>query len=128
MEQKCLRWAGFHGFCAVAMGAFGAHRLKAGVALLPPEEAAKILGWVETGSRYQLAHAAALLGLAALWPRLKGVAARRTLNAWAWGALIFSVTLYAMALGAPRWLGAVTPIGGVALLLGWLSLGWALKE
>ena len=128
MERNCLRWAGFHGFFAVAMGAFGAHGLKASVQGLPPEEAAKILGWVETGARYQLAHAVALLALAALWPRLKGVRARWSLNAWAWGALIFSATLYAMALGAPRWLGAVTPLGGLALLAGWASLFTALKD
>lgn len=128
MEQKCLRWAGFHGFFAVAMGAFGAHGLKAKVQSLPPEDALKALEWVATGSHYQLAHAGALLALAALWPRLKGVPARRALNGWAWGALVFSGTLYAMALGAPRWLGAITPIGGVGLLVGWASLFFALKD
>jgi uncharacterized membrane protein YgdD (TMEM256/DUF423 family) len=125
MDKFCVFFAGLHGFLAVAAGAFGAHGLKAKVASLPPEEAAKILGWVETGSRYQLAHAAALLALAALWPRLAPEPAGAAAQGFAWGALVFSGTLYAMALGAPRWLGAVTPLGGLGLLLGWGALMWA---
>lgn len=122
MERFCLLFASLHGFLAVAFGAFGAHSLKAKVADLPPEEAAKILGWVETASRYQLGHAAALLALAALWPRLVEGPARLAAHGFAWGALVFSATLYAMALGAPRWFGAITPLGGLLLLMGWAAL------
>lgn len=125
MEKFCLIHAGLQGLMAVSLGAFGAHGLKARVASLAPDEAAKILGWVETGARYQLAHAAALLALAALLPRLAPGAARVAAFGFSTGALVFSGTLYAMALGAPRWLGAVTPLGGLGLLLGWGALLWA---
>jgi uncharacterized membrane protein YgdD (TMEM256/DUF423 family) len=125
MERFCLLFGALHGFLAVACGAFGAHGLKARVLDLAPEEAAKILGWVETGSRYQLAHAVALLALAALWPRLAAGPATIAAHGFAWGTLIFCGTLYVMALGGPRWLGAVTPIGGLGLLIAWATLFWA---
>lgn len=125
MEKFCLISAGIQGLMAVSLGAFGAHGLKARLAAQNPDEAAKILGWVETGSRYQLAHAAALLALAALLPRLAVGPARLAGYSFSLGALLFSGTLYAMALGAPRWLGAVTPLGGLGLLAGWGALLWA---
>ncbi len=117
--------AAIHGFLSVAFGAFGAHGLKARLADLPPGEAQKILGWVDTASRYQMAHALALLALVALADRLDPRWASLSAHGFAWGALIFSGTLYAMALGAPRILGAVTPLGGLGLLLGWVCLGMA---
>jgi uncharacterized membrane protein YgdD (TMEM256/DUF423 family) len=93
---------------AVAMGAFGAHALKARLA---PEA----LGWWQTAVQYQMWHGLALVAL--------GAAGFRRLRLPAWllggGALIFSATLYAMALGAPHWLGAVTPLGGLAMIAGW---------
>lgn len=101
--------AGCLGATAVALGAFGAHGLKERFALLP--EAA---GWWQTATFYLLTHALAvgsLRGGAAGW-------------LWALGAAIFSGTLYALALGAPRWLGAVTPVGGGLLLAGWLAFAW----
>jgi uncharacterized membrane protein YgdD (TMEM256/DUF423 family) len=125
-EQRrfCLAGAGLHGLMAVGFGAFGAHGLKAAAAALPPEEGAKVLDWMEKGARYQLLHAAALLALA-------GLAATPGLRRAAWalllGPLIFSASLYAMALGAPHWLGAVTPLGGLGMLAGWgllLAEGW----
>ena len=97
----------------VVLGAFGAHGLKS----LATEQG---LAWWETGARYQLIHAVALVLLGLLQHhRPGGVAA-----GWAFllGSAVFSGTLYAMALGAPRWLGAVTPIGGLAMMLGWLLL------
>ncbi|MBO9623643.1 MAG: DUF423 domain-containing protein [Sphingomonas sp.] len=102
--------AALSGAIAVAAGAFGAHGATG--------EAAE---WLRTGGHYQLIHAVAAL-----------VAVRMAANVPAWlfvaGAAIFAGTLYAMALGAPRWLGAVTPIGGAALIVGWLWLAWhALK-
>jgi uncharacterized membrane protein YgdD (TMEM256/DUF423 family) len=93
---------------AVALGAFGAHALKA---RLGPEP----LSWWQTGVQYQMAHALALvaLGLSPL-PR-PGLTAALLGG----GAALFAATLYAMALGAPHWLGAVTPLGGVAMIAGW---------
>ena len=99
-----IRWlpllAALSGAMAVAAGAFGAH----GASGKPAE-------WLRTGAEYQLLHAvAALVVLALVGTRLP---------AWLFvgGALVFSGTLYLMALGAPRWLGAITPLGGAALIL-----------
>ncbi len=78
------------------------------------------LGWWQTGVQYQLWHAVALLALAALpLPRLGMPAALIAV-----GTLIFSGTLYLMALTDLRWLGAITPIGGTAMIAGWLLLAW----
>ncbi len=98
------------GFLGVALGAFGAHALKA----LPADQ----LAWWETGARYHLIHAVAI-GLAAA----KGWKA----PAWAFagGIAVFSGSLYALALTHVRALGAVTPIGGVLFLTGWALLGYA---
>ena len=126
-RRLCLGGAGLHGLMAVSFGAFGAHGLKRLMTTLPPEEAALRLSWMATGAHYQLAHAAALLALASL-----SIGATLKLHRAAWalllGPLIFSGTLYAMALGAPRWLGAVTPVGGLLMLAGWglvLAEGWS---
>jgi uncharacterized membrane protein YgdD (TMEM256/DUF423 family) len=101
----------------VALGAFGAHALK-GILTL---EAA---GWWKTAVQYQMWHALALLALGVSGlPRVRGPAALL-----GGGALIFSATLYAMALGAPRWLGAATPVGGVLMTLGWLWLAFRLTR
>jgi uncharacterized membrane protein YgdD (TMEM256/DUF423 family) len=99
----------------VALGAFGAHALKGA---LGPEAS----GWWQTAFQYQMWHALALvaLGLSDL-PRARNSAAML-----GGGALLFSSTLYAMALGAPRWLGAVTPFGGALMILGWLWLAFGL--
>jgi len=91
---------------AVAAGAFGAHGASA------PQEAE----WLRTGGLYQLIHAVAAIAI-------MGVARGPAITLLI-GAAIFSVTLYAMALGAPKWLGAVTPIGGTLLIAGWLWAGW----
>ena len=106
---------------AVSVGAFGAHGLKAALAGRPPEEAAKVLGWVETGSRIQLAHACALLALAALAPRL-GAGLAWPARLLFWGSLAFSASLYALALGAPSGAAALAPVGGTAMLAGWAWL------
>ena len=119
LEQFCLRAAGISGLLAICFGAFGAHGLQHMTASLPPDRAAMLLDWLETGARYQLLHAAALLALAGIAPRLTSAAAPWIARAIFFGSLIFSATLYAMALGGPPWLGAVTPIGGVLMLLGW---------
>jgi uncharacterized membrane protein YgdD (TMEM256/DUF423 family) len=98
---------------AVALGAFGAHALKG---QLSPEA----LGWWQTAVQYQMWHALALVAL--------GAAGTGWAKGPAWllggGSLLFASTLYGMALGGPRWLGAVTPLGGAAMILGWLLLAW----
>lgn len=104
---------------AVVMGAFGAHGLKARV------DAALLETWA-TASLYHFHHALALL--------LVGVLAKQFGNggfvAAGWmlftGMLIFSGSLYLLVLSGQRWLGAVTPIGGTAMIVGWLMLAWAL--
>ncbi len=98
------------GLLGVAFGAFGAH----GVA----DPAAK--AWMQTGATYQLAHVLAALIALAL-PRPATAAAAAFLA----GTVLFSGPLYAMALGAPRWMGAITPLGGLALLAGWALLAVA---
>ena len=94
---------------AVGLGAFGAHGLRERFLAMP--EAAE---WGRTATLYLLVHAAAV---AALPEDRRGP--RACLLA---GAVVFAGTLYAMALGAPRWLGAVTPVGGLGLVTGWLWL------
>ncbi len=103
--------AGLMGSVAIGLGAFGAHALKARLAALP--EAA---GWWETATFYLLVHAVAVgaVGAASPWPA----------RLWSAGATIFAGTLYAMALGGPRWLGAITPLGGSLLIAGWIGLAW----
>jgi uncharacterized membrane protein YgdD (TMEM256/DUF423 family) len=102
---------------AVALGAFGAHALKARLA---PD----LLAVYETGVRYQLTHALALLAVAWACTRWPGP----FLNTSGWlflaGTLLFSGSLYVLSLSGIRWLGAITPIGGVAWIVGWLCLAW----
>lgn len=103
--------AGLAGFLSVAFGAFGAHALEGRLS----HEGAD---WWATATLYALAHSAAALALALAHRHgARGMASA----GWAFviGTTIFAGTLYSMALGAPRWLGAVTPVGGVTLLIGW---------
>lgn len=100
------------GALAVVLGAFGAHALKTRLA---PDE----LAWWGTAVQYHGAHALALVlfGVSTERGRSGGVAgALFTL-----GIVLFSGSLYAMALGAPRWFGAITPVGGAAFISGWLA-------
>jgi uncharacterized membrane protein YgdD (TMEM256/DUF423 family) len=97
----------------VACGAFGAHALRA---RLDPVQ----LGWWNTAVQYQMWHALALVALAGL--PLHGRALPASLLAS--GAIIFAGTLYLMALTDMRWLGAVTPVGGLLMIAGWAILAW----
>ncbi len=103
------------GLIGVALGAFGAHALSSGF----DEKAA---GWWQTATFYLLIHAVAALVIS-LQPR----AALLTWGGFALilGAMLFAATLYAMSLGAPRWLGAITPLGGAAMIVGWALLALA---
>lgn len=110
--------ASLAGFTGVAAGAFGAHALKARLD-------ADALAVFDTAARYQLLHALALLGsgwTARHWP---GRAASLSVACFAGGIVLFSGSLYALSLTGIRVLGAITPVGGLMLLLGWLLLGLA---
>lgn len=103
-----MKWlvtmAALSGAAAVGAGAFGAHGASG-----------QAQEWLRTGGQYQLVHAVAALVAVKLGARAPG---------WLFvsGGALFSGTLYLMALGAPRWLGAVTPVGGALLIAGWLWL------
>jgi len=102
------------GALAVAAGAFGAHALRG---RLDPSAMATF----ETAVRYHLIHAVAVL-LAAERARAAPKPAGAAGALFVLGILLFSGSLYALAMGSPRWLGAVTPFGGLAFMLGWLLL------
>jgi len=106
---------------AVAAGAFAAHGLKG---RLDPE----MLAIFETGARYQMYHALALV--AAAWAVARWPQSAAPLAAWLFlaGILIFSGSLYVLSVTGIRWLGAVTPIGGVAFLAGWAVLAWTVAR
>jgi uncharacterized membrane protein YgdD (TMEM256/DUF423 family) len=111
--KSTVRLAGLFGLTAVALGAFGAHALKARLS----SDALEIY---RTGALYHLVHAAVLVGVAGLQDRLRS--ARLTATLFAVGIAIFSGSLYILALSGARLWGAVTPLGGVALLAGWGTL------
>ncbi|MPT48082.1 MAG: DUF423 domain-containing protein [Sphingobium sp.] len=100
-------WAALSGALAITAGAFGAHGAAS------PQAAE----WLRTGGIYQMVHAVAVIALMhiARWPAILMLV----------GAAIFATTLYGLGLGGPKWLGAVTPIGGTLMIIGWLWAGWA---
>jgi len=102
------------GFLGVALGAFGAHAL---------ELSAEAEAWWDTATLYHLVHAPMVVIGGIL--RRQGRLSSAPVACWLVGSAIFSGTLYAMAVGAPRLLGAITPIGGVGMLLGWAGLAVA---
>jgi uncharacterized membrane protein YgdD (TMEM256/DUF423 family) len=103
-------WAAISAAIAIAAGAFGAHGAAS-------HQAAE---WLRTGGMYQLVHAVAAIALVRAAP----FPAKLMLI----GAAIFAATLYAMALGAPHWLGAVTPLGGGLMIIGWLCAAWTFRQ
>ncbi|PIB96740.1 DUF423 domain-containing protein [Caulobacter sp. X] len=109
-------WTGLaavSGLLAVGFGAFGAHGV----------HDPKAAEWLRIGSQYQMAHALAVFAAFGLHRAgAKGMGAAAAL--FLVGSLIFAGSLYAMALGAPRVLGAITPIGGVSFMIGWALLAW----
>jgi uncharacterized membrane protein YgdD (TMEM256/DUF423 family) len=100
------------GLVAVAAGAFGAHALEARLD-------ADMLDVWETAAKYQMYHALALFGAAWLFDQTGSAWA--TTAGWAFfgGTIIFSGTLYVLALSGIKWLGAITPLGGTAMIVGW---------
>jgi uncharacterized membrane protein YgdD (TMEM256/DUF423 family) len=118
MDRTFLALGALSAAISVAAGAFGAHALKARL----PED---LLAVFETGARYQMFHALGLVAAAWAAERLGGAAV-----AWAgWlfvaGTVLFSGSLYALALSGVRALGAITPLGGVAFIAGWVALAAA---
>jgi uncharacterized membrane protein YgdD (TMEM256/DUF423 family) len=114
-----LRVGAISGFLAVAMGAFGAHGLK---------ERLEELGMsqnYETAARYQMYHALAMVAVGLVATSRQG----RALAVAGWtfliGTVLFSGSLYALALSGQKWLGAITPFGGVGFLLGWVAFALA---
>lgn len=104
-------------FLAVALGAFGAHALGTRV---PPGD----MEIFETGVRYQMYHALALFAVA--WVQTRWPGGGTVVAGWLFvvGIVVFSGSLYTLVLSGARWLGAVTPFGGVAFLVGWGALAW----
>ena len=116
-RRNWMMLAAISGFVAVAVGAFAAH----GVSDPRTQELLK------TGALYGFMHSMATFACTTFMQ----VGARRARFAPAFflsGVVLFSGSLYAMALGAPRWVGAVTPIGGLCFLTGWAILAWAARE
>jgi uncharacterized membrane protein YgdD (TMEM256/DUF423 family) len=116
MDRVFLRIGAFFGFLGVAFGAFGAHALKV---RLSPE----MLSIFETGVRYQMYHAFALLIVAAA---IGSMGKTRLLVVAGWsfvaGIVLFSGSLYSLALTGSVVMGAITPLGGVLFLIGWVCL------
>ena len=115
-----LAIAAMLGGTAVAGGAFASHALK-------DQLSERLLAIFETAVRYQMYHALALFGVALLIQRVETDGTLFTVAGWAFivGIAIFSGSLYALSLTGVKWLGAITPLGGVALIVGWGCLAIA---
>lgn len=118
MLRSFLMLAAFFGFTGVALGAFAAHGLKARLS-------AEYLAIFHTGVTYQLVHTLALFGVALLAVHLPGRLVTWAGVAFVIGIVLFSGSLYLLTLTGIGKLGIITPLGGVAFLVGWLCLGLA---
>ena len=119
MDRVFLIVGSLSGGLAVALGAFGAHGLRSRLA-------ADALATFETGVRYQMYHALALLLVALIVARWSD-SSLPVLAGWLFvaGTVLFSGSLYLLSLAGLRWMGAVAPLGGAAFILGWLALALA---
>ena len=121
MKNKWLLIAALNGFFCVTIGAFAAHGLSK---VLEPKE----LAWIETGVKYQMFHTLAIMGIGIAQLCRESLVANKMANvaagSWVLGVLLFSGSLYALALGAGQFLVWVTPIGGTLFLIGWLCLAY----
>jgi uncharacterized membrane protein YgdD (TMEM256/DUF423 family) len=106
-QRLLVALAGLNGLLAVGLGAFGAH------AITDPQAKE----WLETATRFQLPTAVAVLAVLALWPRGRWAALLLGV-----GALLFAGALQALALGAPRGVAMLAPLGGSLMLLGWVAV------
>jgi uncharacterized membrane protein YgdD (TMEM256/DUF423 family) len=118
MDRLFFAIGALSGGLGVALGAFGAHGLRARLA-------ADLLATFETGVRYQVYHALALLAVA--WAVTRWPGSLTTAAGWFFvaGTVVFSGSLYLLAATGLRWLGAITPLGGVAFIAGWICLAVA---
>ncbi|MBV9326084.1 MAG: DUF423 domain-containing protein [Chloroflexi bacterium] len=118
MDRLFITIGALSGFLAVGLGAFGAHSLR-------DRLSADMLQVFQTGVSYQMYHALALIGVGILLGRFS-VDGSPWLSASGWlfvaGTILFSGSLYLLSLTSTSWLGAITPLGGVAFLLGWLAV------
>ena len=115
MARTFATWGAVFGLIAVGLGAFGAHALR-------ERMSAESMAIYQTGVQYHMIHALALLALAALSHKLR----KPDIIGWLFifGILIFSGSLYLLAISGHRWLGAITPLGGVCFLSGWAVFAW----
>jgi uncharacterized membrane protein YgdD (TMEM256/DUF423 family) len=120
VDRLFLIACGGNGLLAVALGAFGAHGLRARMAALA--DGAQRLGWWETAAHYHLVHALALGLVAVLAARTPSTALQVAGFCFLAGIALFSGSLYAMTLTGMRALGAITPLGGLAFLAGWAAI------
>ena len=120
MDRLFVTVGALSGLLAVAAGAFGAHALRE---RLSPE----YLAVFETAARYQMYHALALI--ASDWASTRWPGPLIQWSGWLFiiGTVLFSGSLYALALSGIRWLGAITPLGGLAFMAGWLCLALSAK-
>jgi uncharacterized membrane protein YgdD (TMEM256/DUF423 family) len=121
MDRLFFTIGSLSGLIGVALGAFAAHALKGRLD-------AGLLVTFEVGVRYQMYHALALLAVG--WAITRWPGAILTTSGWLFvaGTVLFSGSLYALSLTGARWLGAITPIGGFALLVGWICLAWGARK
>lgn len=125
MTRIFLAIAGFLGALSVASGAFATHALKDSLTV-------KALAIWETATKYQMYHVLSLMLVALLLTRTEIPASSLVIAGWAFiiGIVIFSGSLYALSLSDIKWLGAITPLGGLAFIVGWLSIAiaaWGIK-
>ena len=125
MSKLLLTLSALSGCLAVILGAFGAHGLKGNIS-------DNLLSAFQTGVHYHMFHTLALFGLAILMTQLSVVPKILLWSAYLWmaGIVLFSGSLYGLALGGPGWLGPVTPLGGLCSIIAWLCLAigaWQLR-
>jgi len=121
MERVFFAVGALSAFMGVAAGAFGAHGLKSHLS-------AEMLSVFEVGVRYQMYHAFALI--AAAWAQTKWPSLLVTTGGWLFvvGTILFSGSLYLLSVTGMRWLGMITPLGGLAFLAGWVCLAWSVRK
>ena len=120
MQNLFLVAAGINGFIAVALGAFAAHGLKNILS-------ADLLQTFQTGVQYHMYHALALFGIGLLTLHFPNQTLLKIAGyLFLLGIVLFSGSLYVLALSGIRWLGAITPLGGVAFLAAWALLAWSM--
>ena len=121
MVRRLALWGSISALIAVVAGAFGAHALRE---RLDPD----LLAAFETGARYQMYHALAMLAAAWVASHAEGEHADWAGRLFLAGTVLFSGSLYLLALTGARWLGILTPLGGLAFIAGWVCLAFAARR